>query len=310
MGEMVAASTRKDYELPLPVRRIPTGLAGYGRGLVLGPQTLIMGVLNITPDSFSDGGLRLDPSRAIDDGLRMIEEGARILDIGGESTRPGAEALPAAEELRRVLPVVERLAQDERALVSIDTYKAVVAREAIDAGADIVNDISGLQFDAALGGVVAEKGAALVLMHMRGRSREMYREAVYEDVMGEVVSELEQAIGRAVAAGVLRESIIVDPGIGFAKRAEHSFESLARLTELARLDRPVAVGPSRKSFLKAALGDVPPSDREWGTAAAVTASVLSGAHIVRAHAVREMAQVVRVADQIRRASAQRPTPSA
>jgi dihydropteroate synthase len=306
----VAVSIRKDYELPLPVRRIPAGFAGFGRGLVLGPQTLVMGVLNITPDSFSDGGLRFDRARAIDDGLQMIEDGAHIIDIGGESTRPGADSLAADEELRRVLPVVERLAREDRAVVSIDTYKAVVAREAIDAGADIVNDISGLQFDPALGAVVAEKGAAIVLMHMRGRSREMYQEAVYDDVMGEVVTELEQAIGRALAAGVLRDSMIVDPGIGFAKRADHSLATLARLPELARLDRPLLVGPSRKSFLKAALGDVPPLARDWGTAAAVTASVLSGAHIVRVHAVREMAQVVRVADQIRGASAQRPASSA
>jgi dihydropteroate synthase len=272
----------------------------YGRDLVLGEQTLVMGILNITPDSFADGGLRFDPSRAIEDGLQMIEDGAAILDVGGESTRPGAEPLAAAEELRRVLPVVERLAADERAAVSVDTYKASVAREAIAAGATIVNDISGLQFDSDLGAVVAETGAAIVLMHTRGRSSEMYREANYGDVVAEVAAELKAAIDRATSAGIRPESIVIDPGIGFAKRAEHSFQALAGLPRIAAaLDRPILVGPSRKSFLKAALGDVLPSDREWGTAAAVTASVLLGAHIVRVHGVREMAQVVTVADQIR-----------
>jgi dihydropteroate synthase len=260
-----------------------------------------MGILNITPDSFADGGLRFDPSRAIEDGLQMIEDGAAILDVGGESTRPGAAPLDAAEELRRVLPVVERLAADQRAAVSIDTYKASVAREAIAAGATIVNDISGLQFDADLGAVVAETGAAIVLMHTRGRSSTMYQQANYDDVVAEVIAELQTAIDRATSAGIRPESIVIDPGIGFAKRAEHSFEALAGLPRIAAmLERPILVGPSRKSFLKAAVGDLPPSDREWATAAAVTASVLLGAHIVRVHGVREMAQVVKVADGIRR----------
>lgn len=291
---------RKHYDLPLPVREIPAGLAGFGWELELGRKTVVMGILNITPDSFADGGLRFDPLRAIEDGLQMIEDGAAILDVGGESTRPGAEPLDAAEELRRVLPVVERLAADQRVAVSIDTYKAEVAREAIAAGASIVNDISGLQFDSNLGGVVAESGAAIVLMHTRGRSSEMYREANYDDVVAEVAAELRAAIDRATSAGIRPESIVIDPGIGFAKRAEHSYQAIAGLPRIAAaLDRPILVGPSRKSFLKAALGDVPPSDREWGTAAAVAASVLLGAHIVRVHGVREMAQVVRVADQIR-----------
>lgn len=291
---------RKHYDLPLPVREIPAGLAGFGWELELGRKTVVMGILNITPDSFADGGLRFDPLRAIEDGLQMIEDGAAILDVGGESTRPGAEPLDAAEELRRVLPVVERLAADQRVAVSIDTYKAEVAREAIAAGASIVNDISGLQFDSNLGGVAAESGAAIVLMHTRGRSSEMYREANYDDVVAEVAAELRAAIDRATSAGIRPESIVIDPGIGFAKRAEHSYQAIAGLPRIAAaLDRPILVGPSRKSFLKAALGDVPPSDREWGTAAAVAASVLLGAHIVRVHGVREMAQVVRVADQIR-----------
>jgi dihydropteroate synthase len=259
-----------------------------------------MGILNVTPDSFSDGGLRFDAARAIEDGLRMIEEGADLLDVGGESTRPGAEPLGADEELRRVLPVVERLAASG-ACVSVDTYKAAVAREAIAAGAVMVNDVSGLQFDPGLADVVAAAGAALVLMHNRGRSREMYREAVYTNLIDEVSSELAGAISRATASGVRRDAIVVDPGIGFSKRATHSYEVLARMDSFARLERPILSGPSRKSFLRDALGERPAAEREWGTAAAVAASVLLGAHIVRVHRVAEMADVVKVADRIRAA---------
>jgi dihydropteroate synthase len=283
---------RKRYSLSLP------GL----RTLELGERTLVMGILNITPDSFADGGLHFDPDRAVAAGLQMVADGAHILDIGGESTRPGADPVSAEEEMRRVLPVIERLAGETRAVISIDTYKARVAREAIARGAAIVNDISGLQYEPALADVVAETGAALVLMHTRGRSREMYELAVYNDVAGEVARELEVAIARAATSGVARESIILDPGFGFAKRAGHSYEALARLDRLAALDRPILSGPSRKSFLKEALGERAPSEREWGTAAAVAASVLFGAHIVRVHGVRAMTDVVRVADRIRAGS--------
>jgi dihydropteroate synthase len=285
-------AARKRYSVPLPERD----------PLVLGARTLVMGIINVTPDSFADGGLRFDAARAIADGLQMVEDGADLLDVGGESTRPGAAALPADEELRRVLPVVERLVSEASVPISIDTYKAIVAREALDRGASIVNDVSALQYDDALGPVVAISSAALVLMHNRGRSRDMYREASYDDVAGEIMRDLEEAIGRALAAGVRREAILVDPGFGFAKRAEHTWQALARLDRLASLDRPVLSGPSRKSFLREALGDRPPSDRDWGTAAAVTASILLGAHVVRVHGVREMIDVVRVADRIREAS--------
>ena len=284
-------ATRRSYELPLPGRR----------PLALGARTLVMGIINVTPDSFSDGGVRFDPRQAIDDGLQMIEDGADILDVGGESTRPGAEPLPTGEELRRVLPVIEKLAAGQ-APVSIDTYKAVVAREAIAAGAVIVNDVSGLQFDAALGEVIAESGAAVVLMHNRGRSSEMYRAAIYTDVAAEIVQELTSAIARATEAGVSRDAIIVDPGLGFAKRAEHSFTALAHLEGLVALDRPVLSGPSRKSFLTSALGERPASTRDWGTAAAIAASVFLGAHIVRVHRVADMVEVVKVADRIRAAA--------
>jgi dihydropteroate synthase len=256
-------------------------------------------VLNVTPDSFADGGRYRDLDDAVDAGVRMEADGADLIDVGAESTRPGAEPLPEDEELRRAIPVVERLAGRLSIPISIDTYKARVAREALAAGASLVNDVSGLQYDPGLGAVVADTGAALVLMHTRGRSDDMYGRAVYGDVVHEVRAELEQAIARATAAGVTREAIIIDPGIGFAKRAEHSFEVLARLEAFADLDRPILSGPSRKSFLKAAIGDREPDGREWATAAAVTASVLGGAHIVRVHGVRAMRDVVRVADAIR-----------
>ena len=280
---------RRHYAIPLPGRP----------PLQLGARTLVMGILNITPDSFADGGAHLDVERAVAAGLQMVADGADIIDIGGESTRPGADPLPAAEELRRVLPVLERLAPQAGVPISIDTYKAEVAREAIGRGATIINDISGLLYDPALGDVAAASGAALILMHTRGRSSGMYDLAVYEDAARDVARELEDAVERALRAGVKRDAIIVDPGLGFAKKAEHSYDVLARLDTLAALDRPILSGPSRKSFLKAALGEREPSEREWGTAAAVAASVLFGAHIVRVHGVREMVDVVRVSDRIR-----------
>ena len=255
-----------------------------------------MGIINVTPDSFADGGLRFDPARAVDAGWQMLEDGADILDVGGESTRPGAEPVDAREELRRVLPVLEAFAG--RPLVSIDTYKAVVAREAIARGAAIVNDVSALQYDRELAGVVAGSGTAVVLMHNRGRSRDMYSEAAYDDTPAAVRGELQQSIAAAVAAGVRIDQVILDPGLGFAKQAHHSYQALAGLDHIASLGRPVLAGPSRKSFLRTAIGDVPPCERDWATAAAITASVLTGAHIVRVHAVREMVQVVKVADAI------------
>jgi dihydropteroate synthase len=264
-----------------------------------------MGILNVTPDSFADAGAHFDVDRAVEAGVRMVAEGADIVDVGGESTRPGADPLPADDELRRVLPVVERLAARVDVPISIDTYKASVAQAAVASGASIINDISGLQYEPALGTVAAETGAALILMHTRGRSSGMYELAVYDDPAVDVARELEQAIERGLSAGVSREAIIIDPGFGFAKRAEHSYAVLAGLDRLAALDRPVLSGPSRKSFLKAALGDRPPSEREWGSAAAVAASILLGAHIVRVHGVREMVDVARVADLIRNAAGKR-----
>jgi dihydropteroate synthase len=259
-----------------------------------------MGVLNVTPDSFADAE-RLDTGRAVEAALRMQAAGADIIDLGGESTRPGAVPVDADEELRRVLPVLRALVSHVTIPVSIDTYKARVAREALEYGASIVNDISGLRYDHQMATTVADCGAALVLMHTRGRSSDMYAEASYSDVVADVAAELREGLERATQAGVALERIVIDPGIGFAKRPAHSYGLLARLDELARrLGRPVLSGPSRKSFMRDALGERPPIERDWGTAAAVTAAVLGGAHIVRVHAVTEMVQVVRVAEAIRR----------
>jgi dihydropteroate synthase len=283
-------------------RRTYTVTLAHGGVLALGERTLVMGILNITPDSFAEPKT-LDTGAAVDAALRMEAEGADLLDIGGESTRPGAAPVSAVDELARVLPVVQALAGRLRIPLSIDTYKAAVARTCVAGGAAIVNDISGLRFDEGLAGVVAETGAGLVLMHTRGRSGDMYSQATYTDVVDEVGAELEESAQRALAAGVPGDRLILDPGIGFAKRAAHSYGVLARLPEIAaRVDRPLLVGPSRKSFMSEALGGRPAVNRDWGTAAAVTAAILAGAHIVRVHAVAEMVQVVRVADEIRKAA--------
>ena len=286
----------------MPLRRRFTLSLPRGRTLLLGDRALVMGIVNVTPDSFSDGGRLLDPVRAVEVGLQMVEEGADILDVGGESTRPGAVPLDAAEELRRVLPVIEALAGRVKVPISVDTYKASVAAEALEAGAALVNDISGLRYEPELASVVASYGAPIVLMHTRGRPIDMYRQAVYSDVVDEVLDELRESMAFASGAGISRDAVLVDPGLGFAKGTAHSYEILARLDAFSDLGRPVVVGPSRKGFLTRPLSraELPPAERDWATTAAVTAAVLSGAHIVRVHAVREMAQVVRVSDEIRK----------
>lgn len=281
-------------------RRFTIPLAAGG-SLVLGERVLIMGVVNVTPDSFSDGGLLADPARAVAAGLRMVDEGADLLDVGGESTRPGADPVDEAEECRRVVPVIEGLARQAGVPVSIDTYKASTAAAALSAGASLVNDVSGLRYDPLLAEVVASRRAPVVLMHTRGRSRDMYAQASYHDVVAEVLDELRESVAFAAGAGIESDRILVDPGLGFAKEARHSYEVLARLEMFAELGRPVLVGPSRKSFLARPLGGaVAPVERDWPTAAAVAAAVFGGAHIIRVHAVREMVQVVRVAEEIRR----------
>jgi dihydropteroate synthase len=278
----------------------------------LGARTFVMGILNVTPDSFADAGLHLDPGAAEAAAAEMEARGADLIDVGGESTRPGAGIISHEEEIARIQPVLRRLARTIRIPVSVDTSKAVVAEMALDEGATLLNDVSGLRYDSALAEVAARRRAGLVLMHGRGRSRDMYRDAVYASVTREVRDELQASLDRALAAGVAREAIVLDPGLGFAKRAEHSYAALAALPELAALRCPLLVGPSRKSFLTAAIegpqrgsraGDPnrPAQERDIATAAAVSAAILLGAHIVRVHAVADMVDVVRVADAIRRA---------
>ncbi len=283
---------RTPYTLALP----------GGRTLALGVRTLVMGIVNVTPDSFADGGEFLDPGRAADRALALEAAGADLLDIGGESTRPGAEPVPVREEMRRVLPVLDRLDGRAGVPVSVDTYKEEVAQAALDHGAAMINDISGLAAGPALATVAAGAGAPLLLMHNRGGSRDMYQQAAYRDAGAEVVAELGAVVDRALAAGVPREQIVIDPGLGFAKRADATLAVLADLPSLRSLDRPILVGPSRKSFLSAALGPRHPGDREWGTAAAVAAAVWLGAHIVRVHRVDAQVDVVRVADALRAAA--------
>jgi dihydropteroate synthase len=286
-------SPRGSFLLPLPDRP----------ALALGDRTLVMGVLNVTPDSFSDGGRAFHPALAINHALALEQEGADIIDIGAESTRPGAQPVDADEEWRRLEPVLERLTRDLRIPISLDTYRAVTATRALDLGVSIINDISGLGYDAALGMVVAARKAALILMHTRGRSRDMYGEARYENVVREVSTELQRSVERAIGYGVALNRIVIDPGFGFAKKAAHSLAVLAALDAFAALGRPILSGPSRKSFLTSGAGPLPAAERDWPTAAAVTASVLAGAHIVRVHRVAEMVQVVRFADAVRAASA-------
>ena len=281
-------NVRPHFDLPL---------AG-GRRLELGRRPLVMGILNITPDSFAEAR-PVDPAEAVERALAMEAEGADLIDIGGESTRPGAEPVDARTELDRILPVLDGLRGRLQIPISVDTYKAGVADAALDAGASLVNDVSGLLYDPPLGEVVARRGAAIVLMHTRGRSKDMYGKADYGDVVADVTRELQQRVDAAVGAGISRTAIVVDPGVGFAKRAAHSYGVLARLPEIAAaLGLPLLVGPSRKSFLREAAGGAEAPDRDWPTAAAVTAAVLGGAHILRVHAVAGMVQVVRAAEEI------------
>ena len=261
-----------------------------------------MGILNVTPDSFADGGQFLDPGAAEAAAVRMQALGADIIDVGGESTRPGADTISDIEEIGRVRPVLRRLARSVSIPVSIDTSKPAVAEVALAEGAALVNDVTGLRYDATLAAAAARAGAGLILMHARGRSRDMYKEAQYVSVASEVASELRQSLERAVDAGVPRDAIVLDPGLGFAKKAEHSYAALAALPHIAVLGCPLLVGASRKSFLTAATGDRLPAGRDMATAAAVTAAVLFGAHIVRVHDVAAMVDVVRVEDAIRDAS--------
>jgi dihydropteroate synthase len=268
--------------------------------LLLGKRTLIMGVLNITPDSFSDGGKFLRVDRAVEHALSMQRAGADLIDIGAESTRPGSAGITPGEELRRLLPVLETLRGKLKIPISIDTRKAAVAEIALGAGAALINDVSGLKNDPRVAEVAASHCVPLILMHMRGEPRTMQETPFARDVLKDVTQGLRASIAKARKAGVPKSQIVIDPGIGFGKSFQQNFELLDRLPELAKLGYPLLVGTSRKGFLGAALARkgklVPPEDRIWATAATVTASILRGAHIVRVHDVAEMVQVARAAD--------------
>jgi dihydropteroate synthase len=284
------------------IRRKPFYLRLAKQTLLLGRRTLLMGVLNITPDSFSDGGKFLEPGRAIAQALALERAGADILDVGAESTRPGSEGTPAAEELRRLFPVLDALRGKLKIPISIDTRKSSVAEVALGAGAQIINDVSGLNYDPRLAQVAARHGVPLILMHMRGEPRTMQKAPFARDVMKDVTQGLRASIAKARKTGVAKSQIIIDPGIGFGKSLRQNYELLAHLPKLAKLGYPLLVGTSRKGFLGAILApnkkakSLPPDQRLWATAATVTASILGGAHIVRVHDVHEMLQVSRVAD--------------
>lgn len=267
-----------------------------GRSYDLSAKTHVMGILNVTPDSFSDGGEYLDAKSAVARGEAMVAEGADFIDVGGESSRPGSEPVTAEEELRRVIPVVERLAAKVDVPISIDTWKAEVARQALKAGASVVNDISAMTMDPEMTAVVAESADGVVLMHMKGTPRSMQQDPEYADVLGAVRSFLAERAGAAENAGI--RQIMIDPGIGFGKTVEHNLTLMARLGDLRTLGRPVLVGPSRKSFIGSILG-LPPDQRFEGTAAAVAACILSGASVIRVHDVQAMVRVARIADAIR-----------
>lgn len=268
-----------------------------GQRFVLGPRTWLMGVVNVTPDSFSDGGMYFDAEKAVDRGLELAFQGADIIDIGGESTRPGSRPVPEAEELRRVVPVIGALRKKTSAFISVDTTKAAVARAALDAGADLVNDTSAFRFDPAMPGVVARAGAGVVLMHMKGTPATMQDSPRYDDLTGEISAFLGERIRVAEAAGIARERIIVDPGIGFGKSFEHNLELLRRQEVFHTLGRPLLLGFSRKAFLGIIL-DLPPGERLEGTIVAAVLSVERGAHILRVHDVGPVARAIRSAETI------------
>src|SRR5258706_13145064 len=274
------------------------------RSLPYGERTLVMGVLNVTPDSFSDGGKFYSPERAVKHALKMIAEGADILDVGGESTRPGSAFVSEAEELQRVLPLIKMLAAETSVPISVDTTKSAVARAALEAGAEIINDISALRFDPAIADEVAKAKAGLVLIHSRGTPKTMQQLPPVADIAGEVISGLRESIAIAQQRGVASESIAIDPGIGFGKTAEQNVELIAKLDQLALAFStfPIMIGTSRKSFIGKLLDNAPADQRLHGTIASIAASVLRGAHIVRVHDVKPVVDAVRVAEAIRRFS--------
>jgi dihydropteroate synthase len=269
------------------------------RSLALGERTLVMGILNVTPDSFSDGGLYLKPEGAVARAIAMEAAGAHIIDIGGESTRPGSAGIPAHEEIRRILAVLEQLRGKIRIPISVDTSKAEVAEAAAELGVEILNDVTGLRNDPRIAEVAKRRKLGLVLMHMRGTPKTMQNAPFARAVIRDVTTGLRTSVARALKAGVTKRQIVVDPGIGFGKSHEQNCEIIRRLSEIAKLGFPLLIGTSRKSFVGTALERDSAKDRIWGTAATVAASILQGAHIVRVHDVGEMAQVARASDALR-----------
>jgi dihydropteroate synthase len=259
-----------------------------------------MGILNITPDSFSDGGLYFDKSIAVKRAFQMVEEGADIIDIGGESTRPGSEPITIDEELRRTISVIESLANRIKIPMSIDTYKSEVAKRALDAGASMVNDISGLRLDPKMPDIVSEYKVPVVIMHVKGTPRDMQQNPFYEALIPEIMDYLRAGMIIAKQAGISEDMIVIDPGIGFGKTFGHNLQIIHNLQEFTQLRKPVLIGPSRKSFIGKILGNAPVTERFEGTAAAVAISILNGANIIRAHDVKEIVKVAKVADAIKK----------
>ncbi len=264
-------------------------------------KTYVMGILNVTPDSFSDGGLFLNEQSAVEQALRMVKEGADIIDIGGESTRPGAAPVSMKEEIKRVVPVITALAMKVRVPISIDTCKAKVADEAVSAGASIINDISGLRFDKRMAKVASKHKVPVVIMHILGAPGNMQNNPVYKALIPEIIDYIREGIDIALKAGVSDDMIIIDPGIGFGKTVEHNLEIINRLDEFNGFEKPILIGPSRKSFIGKLLGDLPVQDRLEGTAASIAIGISKGANIIRVHDIKEMSRVAKIADAVTRA---------
>ena len=277
---------RKEFELA----------AGAFR-LQLGKRTKIMGVLNLTPNSFSNDGIYKDPQRAKEAVFKMVEQGADIIDIGGQSTRPGAQSISVDEELARVLPVIREISKKIKIPLSIDTTKSEVAHAALAEGASVVNDISGLKFDPQMADVIALFGAGCILMHIKGTPQTMQQNPYYASLIEEIIDSLRNSVSKACAAGIDKRKIVIDPGIGFGKTTEHNLEIIKRLKEFSSLNLPILIGTSRKSLIGNVL-NVPVEKRLMGTAATVAAAIFNGAHIIRVHDVGEMVQVARMVDAI------------
>jgi len=263
-------------------------------------KTYIMGILNVTPDSFSDGGQFFNKDKAVEQAFRMIEDGADIIDVGGESTRPGAAEVSVKEEIKRVVPIIKAITKQASVPVSIDTYKASVAEAAVSAGASMINDISGLRFDPEMPDIAAKSKVPVVIMHIKGTPKNMQRNPYYKALIPEIMDYLREGISIARRSGISDEKIIIDPGIGFGKTVAHNLEIINRLNEFTGFEKPILLGHSRKAFIGNILDDAPVADRLEGTAAAAAIGIFNGANIIRVHDIKEMASVARIADEIKR----------